>query len=172
MYYTVLLLLFLNFLPTLCLEKCRGNCFHLCIAPQVQNLRSLLFRHSWDHVDDDRENHDDQDDHSDDHLTRMFLDLMSRWAIAGLPRLPEISVWRWLTPQAIEWVNLRQLDDYHVDDDDHHDNNDHDYDDVDKPCHCLNIKDGDLKIIVKASSLIIVGHQQHLEEDKVMIWSW
>ena len=40
------------------------------------------------------------------YLTRMFLDLMSRWAIAGLPRLPEISVCRWLTPQAIEWVNL------------------------------------------------------------------
>ena len=78
-------------------------------------------------------------------------------------------MWRWLTPQAIEWVNLRQLDDDHVDDYHHHDNNDHDYDDDDKPCHCLNIKDGDLKIIVKASSLIIVSHQQHLEEDKVMI---
>ena len=39
-------------------------------------------------------------------LTSMLRDLMSRCAMAGLPRLPEISVWRWLTPQAMECASL------------------------------------------------------------------
>ena len=44
-----------------------------------------------------------------------------------------------------------------------------------EPCHCLDIKDGDLKIVVEASSLIIVSHQQHLQNvhnychDKIII---
>ena len=35
-------------------------------------------------------------------LTRMFLDLRSLWAMAGLPWVPEISRWRWVSPVAIE----------------------------------------------------------------------
>ena len=40
-------------------------------------------------------------------LTRMFLDLRSRWAMAGLPWVPEISRWRWVSPVAMEsamWI--------------------------------------------------------------------
>ena len=39
-------------------------------------------------------------------FTRMFLDLMSRWAMAGLPRFPIISVWRWDKPAAAECTKL------------------------------------------------------------------
>ena len=35
-------------------------------------------------------------------LTRMFLDLRSLWAMAGLPCVPEISRWRWVSPVAME----------------------------------------------------------------------
>ena len=35
-------------------------------------------------------------------LTRIFLDLRSLWAMAGLPWVPEISRWRWVSPVAID----------------------------------------------------------------------
>jgi hypothetical protein len=43
-------------------------------------------------------------------FTRMFLLLMSRCAIAGLPRVPNISVWRCATPLAAERARRRSDD--------------------------------------------------------------
>ena len=88
---------------TLCLGKYRGSYFHPGILLRGQNPQSQPSHHSWNMM---RMKTNWLNILSPSYLTRMFLDLMSRWAIAGLPRLPEISVCRWLTPQAIEWVNL------------------------------------------------------------------
>ncbi len=40
-------------------------------------------------------------------LTRTFLDLRSRWAMAGLPLAPGISEWRWERPFSREMHILR-----------------------------------------------------------------
>ena len=49
------------------------------------------------------------------------------------------------------------------------DDEDDDDDDIDEkddePRHCLDIKYSNLKIVIEASSLIVVCHQQHLEND-------
>ena len=49
------------------------------------------------------------------------------------------------------------------------DDEDDDDDDIDEkddePRHCLDIKYSNLKIVIEASSLIVVCYQQHLEND-------
>lgn len=37
-------------------------------------------------------------------FTRMFLLLRSRWAMAGLPCVPKISVCRWQSPETAEYA--------------------------------------------------------------------
>ena len=82
----------------------------------------------------------------------IYLDLMSLWAMAGFPLLPNISVCRWDKPQAILWVNLKifqwnivclEIFQY-------------------LPSHPLGIQHSSLEIVIQRTILIVISHQQHL----------